>query len=260
MERAVMLLLQSIWRDEFNCCHVLEDVDCELEMEDVSPSCEVEITSTTNIAQTNCTQTSHHQSASHFSGRASNGPQPMNGGKGYYHLCPPHLAPSNQFSYIQEQRIQSRKDIPIPRDSIHIMRRIGISIGTGTDIGLLDLMILESTGGNHCLQYLVHTIAVVLGWPTHQRRTMVYPLSQKYQTIGGIALPGPCAGIIVLTGHKVLFQCQIEVQNLGNQDNLSSGSCIKLVNSSLWALRKTTKTALLVVPTVYILERYIYYL
>ncbi|GFP82019.1 hua2-like protein 2 [Phtheirospermum japonicum] len=205
--------------------HVLEDVDCELEMEDVSPSCEVEITATSNIAQTNCTQTSHHQydnhygapfvaqqlqdtqaisappppppplppplplsgfypaildsvsnvpdsnrypssqepgakqscllrvnprsldavhhrvhgntdsetqlprqtryhgnacpnsdhqSASHFSGRASNGPQPMSGGKGYYHLCSPHLAPSNQFSFIQEQQIQSRKDISHP--------------------------------------------------------------------------------------------------------------------------------------------------
>ncbi|KAI3460861.1 hypothetical protein Pfo_017524 [Paulownia fortunei] len=219
--------------------HILEDVDGELEMEDVAPSCEVEITSTSNITGTNCTQMSHHQSdnhygapfapqqpkdtqlisaplprsppplppppspphplppsvfppavldsvpnvpdsklypssqnfnvnvqeprakqsllprvkprtldavhhrahdnkdseaqlprqmpycnnarpfsdqpTSHLSGRVSNGFQPVDGAfsKGF-HLCPPHPAPSDQFSYVQEQRNQSRRDIPPP--------------------------------------------------------------------------------------------------------------------------------------------------
>ncbi|KAH6755105.1 Tudor/PWWP/MBT domain-containing protein [Perilla frutescens var. hirtella] len=218
--------------------HILEDVDGELEMEDVAPSCDVEATSVSNIAGTECTQLQHNQSdshygapfaaqqsndthlisahfpgsapppphsplpppppppppppahplplsgfppavfdsaskfshsnsqeptvrrspsprtkprtldtghhrhhdgkdseaqlprqmsycsnnrsfsdqrASHFSGRSSNGFQPMDGAfsKGF-HLPPPHPAPSDQFSYVQEQRIQSRRDIPPP--------------------------------------------------------------------------------------------------------------------------------------------------
>ncbi|KAL0391048.1 UNVERIFIED_CONTAM: protein HUA2-LIKE 3 [Sesamum calycinum] len=212
--------------------HILEDVDGELEMEDVAPTCEVEISSTSNNAGTDCKQMSHHQSDSHYglsfghqqpkdthlmsaplprsplppppppppphslphtafppavldsvsngpesklypssqepivkqsllprgkprtlnavhhlahdnkdseaqlprqtpdcsnachfsdqptsqlSSRASNGFQPVDSafGKGF-HLRPPHPAPSNQFSYVREQRIQSRRDIPPP--------------------------------------------------------------------------------------------------------------------------------------------------
>ncbi|KAI3449604.1 hypothetical protein Pfo_006269 [Paulownia fortunei] len=46
--------------------HILEDVDGELEMEDVAPCCEVEITSTSNIAGADHTQMSHHQSDNHY--------------------------------------------------------------------------------------------------------------------------------------------------------------------------------------------------
>ncbi|EYU43470.1 hypothetical protein MIMGU_mgv1a018061mg, partial [Erythranthe guttata] len=44
--------------------HILEDVDGELEMEDVSPNCEAEFTSTSNnnTTATDCTQMSSHQS------------------------------------------------------------------------------------------------------------------------------------------------------------------------------------------------------
>lgn len=34
--------------------HILEDVDGELEMEDVAPTCDIEITSTSNTAGTDC--------------------------------------------------------------------------------------------------------------------------------------------------------------------------------------------------------------
>ncbi|CAA0832088.1 HUA2-like protein 2 [Striga hermonthica] len=52
---------------------------------------------------------------SRFSGRASGSDQPNDGfGKSFY-LRPPHPAPSNQFSYVQEQqRGQSRRDAPPP--------------------------------------------------------------------------------------------------------------------------------------------------
>ncbi|XP_042053599.1 protein HUA2-LIKE 2-like [Salvia splendens] len=51
----------------------------------------------------------------HFSGRSSNGFQPADGAfsKGF-HLPPPHPAPSDHFSYVQEPRSQSRRDIPPP--------------------------------------------------------------------------------------------------------------------------------------------------
>lgn len=57
------------------------------------------------------------RSTSHLSNRASNG-TPRNDafGKGF-HLRPPHPAPSDQFSYVQEQRMQSRRDIPPPSHS-----------------------------------------------------------------------------------------------------------------------------------------------
>ncbi|KAL0371340.1 UNVERIFIED_CONTAM: protein HUA2-LIKE 3 [Sesamum angustifolium] len=215
--------------------HILEDVDGELEMEDVAPCCEVEITSTSNIGGAESTQMLHHQSNSHYaaqftpqhandvqltsaplsrspppppppppplppsfscpavldsvangpnskpysnsqkfnsslqestvnqsalsrvnpstvdaghlhvhdnksfeaklprqmpeansassfsdhptsflSGRGSNSIQPTDTFSKGFHLRPPHPAPSNQFSYVQEQRIQSRRDIPPP--------------------------------------------------------------------------------------------------------------------------------------------------
>ncbi|KAK4418245.1 protein HUA2-LIKE 3 [Sesamum alatum] len=46
--------------------HILEDVDGELEMEDVAPCCEVEITSTSNIGRADSTQMLHHQSNNHY--------------------------------------------------------------------------------------------------------------------------------------------------------------------------------------------------
>ncbi|KAL0435770.1 UNVERIFIED_CONTAM: protein HUA2-LIKE 3 [Sesamum radiatum] len=215
--------------------HILEDVDGELEMEDVAPCCEVDITSTSNIGGADSTQMLHHQSNSHhaaqftpqhandvqltsaplsrsppappppppplppsfscpavpdsvtngphskpylnsqnfnssleestvnqsalsrvnpstvdaghlhvhdnksfeaklprqmpeansvssfsdnptsfLSGRGSNSIQPTDTFSKGFHLRPPHPAPSNQFSYVQEQRIQSRRDIPPP--------------------------------------------------------------------------------------------------------------------------------------------------
>ncbi|GAV82743.1 PWWP domain-containing protein [Cephalotus follicularis] len=47
--------------------HILEDVDGELEMEDVAPSCEVEMTSTTIVTGVNTLQSSHDQFESHHS-------------------------------------------------------------------------------------------------------------------------------------------------------------------------------------------------
>ncbi|XP_011079974.1 protein HUA2-LIKE 3 [Sesamum indicum] len=211
--------------------HILEDVDGELEMEDVAPCCEVEITSTSNIGGADSTQMLHNQSNRHcaaqftaqhandvqltpallsrspppppplppsfacpavlgsvtngpnskpysnsqkfnssvqesavnqsalsrvnpstvdaghlhvhdnkgfeaklprqmpeansassfsdhptsfLSGRGSNSIQPTDTFSKGFHLRPPHPAPSNQFSYVQEQRIQSRRDIPPP--------------------------------------------------------------------------------------------------------------------------------------------------
>lgn len=46
--------------------HILEDVDGELEMEDVAPTCEVEISSTSNIAATDSAQMSRHQSDNRY--------------------------------------------------------------------------------------------------------------------------------------------------------------------------------------------------
>ncbi|PIN03067.1 hypothetical protein CDL12_24423 [Handroanthus impetiginosus] len=216
--------------------HILEDVDGELEMEDVAPSCEIHTTSTNNSAGTGCVQMSHHRSDNNYgtpfapqqpkdtqpmsapmpssplssppahiqshrlppsvfpsavldsvsngpdskpcpssqdlrakqslsprfkprtfdperhrahdnensethlprqmpgcsnahpfcdqltsrqTGRASNGFQSVDGpfSKGF-HLRPPHPAPSNQFSYVQE-RSQSRRDIPPPSNRFH---------------------------------------------------------------------------------------------------------------------------------------------
>ncbi|PIN18176.1 hypothetical protein CDL12_09144 [Handroanthus impetiginosus] len=197
--------------------HILEDVDGELEMEDVAPCCEVEITSTSKIAGADLTQMSRHQSDNHYrtsalspppphpphphplppsgfppavlnsvsngsdskpysssqqqnfnsnlhqpvlprtktttmdgvhhcvhhakdfeaqvprhmpesssdcsfgdrpvsrlSGRASNSGQPTDAFSKGFHVRPPHPAPTNQFSYVQEQRIQARRDIPPP--------------------------------------------------------------------------------------------------------------------------------------------------
>ncbi|XP_057780454.1 protein HUA2-LIKE 3-like [Salvia miltiorrhiza] len=55
------------------------------------------------------------QPTPHFSGRSSNGFHPADGAfsKGF-HLPPPHPAPSDHFSYVQEPRVQSRRDIPPP--------------------------------------------------------------------------------------------------------------------------------------------------
>ncbi|KAL6516031.1 hypothetical protein OROGR_019336 [Orobanche gracilis] len=50
---------------------------------------------------------------SRFSGRASNNDGPIDAFSKSFHLRPPHPAPSNQFSYVQE-RVQSRRDIPPP--------------------------------------------------------------------------------------------------------------------------------------------------
>ncbi|KAL8513555.1 hypothetical protein ACS0TY_012867 [Phlomoides rotata] len=205
--------------------HILEDVDGELEMEDVTPTREIEITSTSNTTGTDCKQLSHplsdkqygapfdpqpidsqlisarllrsppppppsappppppppppvldsvskvpqsklisssqelnekrslsprskprtlddvhrcrydsadsdtqlprqmsyssntcpfgEQPTSHFSGRAASGFYPVDGAfNNDFHLHPPHPAPSNQFSFVSEQRIQSSRDIP----------------------------------------------------------------------------------------------------------------------------------------------------
>lgn len=54
---------------------------------------------------------------SHFSSRASNGTPRNDAFSKGFHLRPPHPAPSDQFSYVQEQRIQSRRDIPPPSHS-----------------------------------------------------------------------------------------------------------------------------------------------
>lgn len=55
------------------------------------------------------------QSTSRLSGRASNNVHPADSYSKGFHLHPPHPpAPSNQFSYVQEQRIHSRRDIPPP--------------------------------------------------------------------------------------------------------------------------------------------------
>ncbi|KAL3647899.1 hypothetical protein CASFOL_008867 [Castilleja foliolosa] len=179
--------------------HILEDVDGELEMEDVAPCCENEITSTSNFVEVDQSQIMHQQcdnnngqqpkgsllppphtlppsgfplaalnsvsngtnskpysssqnskatngDAAHhvrenkdfeaeiprhmpdsgsacfndrpnnttrFSGRASNNDQTNDAYSKSFHLRPPHPAPSNQFSYVQE-RMQSRRDIPPP--------------------------------------------------------------------------------------------------------------------------------------------------
>ncbi|KAL6500441.1 hypothetical protein OROHE_025807 [Orobanche hederae] len=50
---------------------------------------------------------------SRFSGQASNNDGPNDAFSKSFHLRPPHPAPSNQFSYVQE-RVQSRRDIPPP--------------------------------------------------------------------------------------------------------------------------------------------------
>ena len=45
--------------------HILEDVDGELEMEDVAPSCEVETSSSFHVAEVNAMQTLHNQCEQH---------------------------------------------------------------------------------------------------------------------------------------------------------------------------------------------------
>lgn len=45
--------------------HILEDVDGELEMEDVAPSCEVETNSSFHVAEVNAVQTLHGQCEQH---------------------------------------------------------------------------------------------------------------------------------------------------------------------------------------------------
>ena len=45
--------------------HILEDVDGELEMEDVAPSCEVETSSSFHVAEVNAIQTSNNQCEQH---------------------------------------------------------------------------------------------------------------------------------------------------------------------------------------------------
>ncbi|CAA2995944.1 Hypothetical predicted protein [Olea europaea subsp. europaea] len=54
------------------------------------------------------------QPGSHPSARASNTVLPADGAfnKGF-HLRPPHPSPTNQFSYVQDQQMQSRRDAPI---------------------------------------------------------------------------------------------------------------------------------------------------
>ncbi|KAG8389375.1 hypothetical protein BUALT_Bualt02G0222700 [Buddleja alternifolia] len=51
---------------------------------------------------------------SNLSGRASTGTQPTDAFSKSFHLRPPHPSPSNQFSYVQEHRFQSRRDTPPP--------------------------------------------------------------------------------------------------------------------------------------------------
>lgn len=46
--------------------HILEDVDGELEMEDVAPSFDTEVTSVSNIPESDCTQVQHHRPESHY--------------------------------------------------------------------------------------------------------------------------------------------------------------------------------------------------
>lgn len=46
--------------------HILEDVDGELEMEDVAPSFDTEVTSVSNIPESDCTQAQHHRPESHY--------------------------------------------------------------------------------------------------------------------------------------------------------------------------------------------------
>ncbi|KAL2535621.1 HUA2-like protein 2 [Forsythia ovata] len=198
--------------------HILKDVDGELEMEDVAPSCEAEISSTSNITGVDSAQTPHHQSDNHFWApfapapregiqrtslprssppqppcphppprqlppdsifkgpksksypssqnvksnsqesvanhsimsrgnptsdmqhrasrqmpdctnsssfrgrpvshppiRASNSIQPPEGALNKsFHLRPPHPSPSNQFLYVRDQRVQSRRDVAPP--------------------------------------------------------------------------------------------------------------------------------------------------
>ncbi|KAH6826032.1 hypothetical protein C2S53_001469 [Perilla frutescens var. hirtella] len=60
-----------------------------------------------------CSYNDRH--TSHLSSRASN--------KGGFHLRPPHPAPSNQFSYVHEQSIPSRRDIPPPSQSNRFQTR-----------------------------------------------------------------------------------------------------------------------------------------
>ncbi|KAL6217372.1 hypothetical protein ACLB2K_010589 [Fragaria x ananassa] len=47
--------------------HILEDVDGELEMEDVAPSCDVDMSSSCGVAGVNVVQASHNQFEQHFS-------------------------------------------------------------------------------------------------------------------------------------------------------------------------------------------------
>ncbi|GER24805.1 hepatoma-derived growth factor-related protein [Striga asiatica] len=133
--------------------HILEDVDGELEMEDVAPCCEDEIASNSNFVGLYSssqnysgnlrepTSVGHHvhhrvrenkdyeaevprhvqdngcfsdRHTSRFSSRSCGSEQPNDGYGKSFHLRPPHPAPSNQFSYVQEQRVHSRRDAPPP--------------------------------------------------------------------------------------------------------------------------------------------------
>ncbi|CAA3025575.1 Hypothetical predicted protein [Olea europaea subsp. europaea] len=55
------------------------------------------------------------QTGSHPFAQACNTMLPADGAfnKGF-HLRPPHPSPTNQFSYVQDQRMQSRRDVPVP--------------------------------------------------------------------------------------------------------------------------------------------------
>lgn len=69
-----------------------------------------------------CSYSDRH--TSHLSSRASYSSQRTDSfNKGGFHLRPPHPAPSNQFSYVHEQSIPSRRDIPPPSHSNRFQTR-----------------------------------------------------------------------------------------------------------------------------------------
>ncbi|KAK6135049.1 hypothetical protein DH2020_031227 [Rehmannia glutinosa] len=343
--------------------HILEDVDGELEMEDVAPSCEVEITSTSNIDQTNCTQRSHRQSDNHygapfasqqpkdtqlisaplprsppppppptspppppphprppsgfpppvldsvssvpdskvypssqeprakqpfsprvksrpldavhhhvhenkdseaqlprqmrycsnacplseqatseFSGRASNVFQPVDGGKGFHLRLPTLLHP---ISFCMSKNNESNHRgifhlLPIPTDSIHVMQKMEISIGTMTEISLLNVIILESTGGHRCRPSLV---------------TKAFPNCQYYHNVSRMTHAPmshngpPCEP--VGPNNRWNFPPRSMNHRQFNPYRPPSEGPIPVANRALGLLLPKEKDALLVPPIVY---------